>query len=94
MQAAIDDLWTYTGELFDADETEAVLAAEGIACNPRALEAPGRAAVSAVLREATLTEPAGAWMQRGGKHGVHSEHLGRMLATMQHLQRAFPGAQW
>ncbi|HEX7273852.1 MAG TPA: 1,2-phenylacetyl-CoA epoxidase subunit PaaC [Casimicrobiaceae bacterium] len=94
MQAAIDDLWTYTGEMFDADETETALAAEGIACDLRTLEPPWRAAVSAVLGEATLTEPAGAWMQRGGKRGVHSEHLGRMLATMQHLQRAFPGAQW
>ena len=94
MQAAMDDLWTYTGEMFDADETEAALAAQGIACDPRTLEAPWRAAVGVVLEEATLTEPAGGWMQRGGKGGVHSEHLGRMLATMQHLQRAFPGAQW
>ena len=40
------------------------------------------------------TPPADAWMQRGGKQGRHSEHLGFILAEMQFLQRAYPGAQW
>jgi len=94
MQAAIDDLWMYTGELFDADETEIALAAEGVACDVRALAVPWREAVGAVLDEATLTMPDATWMQHGGKQGVHSEELGRMLATMQSLQRVHPGAQW
>jgi len=51
-----------------------------------------------VLAEATLTVPAGEWMQgrggRGGKQGVHTEHLGHLLTEMQFLQRAYPGAQW
>ena len=94
MQAAIDELWAYTGEMFHADEAELALAAEGIACDARSLEPRWRETVAAVLAEATLTLPAATWMQRGGKQGVHSEELGRMLATMQHLQRAYPGAQW
>jgi ring-1,2-phenylacetyl-CoA epoxidase subunit PaaC len=94
MQAAVDDLWMYTGEMFDADEVEVALTGEGIACDVRALEAPWREVIGAVLADATLAVPADGWMQRGGKRGVHSEHLGRMLATMQHLQRAYPGAQW
>ena len=94
MQSAIDDLWMYTGEMFDADETEIALAAEGIGCDVRALAAPWRDAVTAVLNEATLAMPEGKWMQRGGKQGVHSEDLGRMLAMMQMLQRSYPGAQW
>jgi ring-1,2-phenylacetyl-CoA epoxidase subunit PaaC len=94
MQAAVDDLWSYTGEMFHMDETEIALAAEGIGCDARALEPHWRETVAAVLAEATLTLPSGTWMQRGGKQGVHSEELGRMLATMQHLQRAYPGAQW
>ena len=94
MQAAIDELWTYTGEMFQADDTELALAAEGIACDARALEPRWRETVAAVLAEATLTLPSATWMQRGGKQGVHSEELGRMLATMQHLQRVYPGAQW
>lgn len=94
MQVAIDDLWMYTGEMFDADETELALAAEGVGCDVRALAAPWREVVAAVLNEATLAIPEGKWMQRGGKQGVHSEELGHMLATMQVLQRSYPGAQW
>jgi ring-1,2-phenylacetyl-CoA epoxidase subunit PaaC len=94
MQAAIDELWAYTGEMFQADDTERALAAEGIACDVRTLEPCWREAVAAVLAEATLTLPSATWMQRGGKQGVHTEELGRVLATMQHMQRAYPGAQW
>jgi ring-1,2-phenylacetyl-CoA epoxidase subunit PaaC len=94
MQAAIDELWMYTGEMFDADETETTLAAEGVGCDVRALAEPWRDAVAVVLNEATLAIPEGKWMQRGGKQGVHSEELGRILATMQVLQRSYPGAQW
>jgi ring-1,2-phenylacetyl-CoA epoxidase subunit PaaC len=51
--------------------------------------------VAEILAEATLAmPPADAWMQRGGKQGRHSEHLGFILAEMQFLQRAYPGAQW
>jgi ring-1,2-phenylacetyl-CoA epoxidase subunit PaaC len=94
MQSAIDELWVYTGEMFDADDTEIALAGDGVGCDVRALAAPWREAVAAVLSEATLAVPEGKWMQRGGKQGVHSEELGRMLATMQVLQRSYPGAQW
>jgi ring-1,2-phenylacetyl-CoA epoxidase subunit PaaC len=94
MQAAIDDLWMYTGEMFELDETERALAGEGIGCDVRLLAEPWREAVAAVLEEATLIMPGGTAMQRGGKSGRHTEHLGHMLATMQWLQRAYPGAQW
>jgi len=49
---------------------------------------------SDVLDRATLTMPSAAWMQRGGKQGVHSEHLGHLLAEMQSLPRAHPSARW
>ena len=94
MQRAIDDLWMYTGEMFEPDETDDALSAEGIGCDLRALAPLWRDEMSAVLAEATLELPGEAWMQRGGKQGVHTEHLGRMLATMQWLQRAYPEAQW
>ncbi|HVP89527.1 MAG TPA: 1,2-phenylacetyl-CoA epoxidase subunit PaaC [Casimicrobiaceae bacterium] len=94
MQAAIDDLWMYTGEMFETDETETALAADGVGCDVRVLAAPWRDTVAAVLSEATLVMPEGKWMQLGGKQGVHSEELGRMLATMQVLQRSYPGANW
>jgi len=94
MQSAIDDLWMYTGEMFEPDATDRALAGEGIGCDLAALAAPWRETVEAVLREATLAVPKTSAVQRGGRRGVHTEHLGHMLATMQWLQRAYPGAQW
>ena len=94
MQAAIDDLWMYTGEMFELDAIDRTLAEEGIGCDLAALGAPWRETVAAVLSEATLAMPKSSAVQRGGRRGVHTEHLGHMLATMQWLQRAYPGAQW
>jgi ring-1,2-phenylacetyl-CoA epoxidase subunit PaaC len=94
MQAAIDDLWMYTGEMFTPDATEIALIDAGIAADARALAAPWRERVDAVLAEATLAAPPDTFMQQGGKRGAHTEHLGHLLAEMQVLQRAHPGARW
>jgi ring-1,2-phenylacetyl-CoA epoxidase subunit PaaC len=94
IQAAIDNLWTYTGEMCVADAEETMLIDAGIASDACLLAAPWRQRVDAVMDEATLVVPASAHMQRGGKQGVHTEHLGYVLAEMQFLQRAYPGAQW
>jgi ring-1,2-phenylacetyl-CoA epoxidase subunit PaaC len=94
MQAAIDDLWMYTGEMFEIDEIELALTADGIGCDARRLLEPWREIVAAVLEKATLVMPQTGFMQSGGKHGRHTEHLGHMLSAMQWLQRAYPGAQW
>ena len=94
MQRAIDDLWMYTGEMFIPDAAELALAEAGIAADVRALAAPWRQHVDAVLTAATLKVPGDVFMQKGGKQGVHTEHLGHLLAQMQFLQRAYPGARW
>jgi len=94
MQTAMDDLWMYTGELFAADAVDERLAAQGVACDPARLREPWLKHVTEVCREATLTLPNGFWMQKGGKQGRHTEHLGYLLAEMQFLQRAYPGAKW
>jgi len=94
MQAAIDDLWTYTGEMFTADSMELQLVDAGVAADVRALEAPWRAQVEEVLGEATLTVPGASFMQQGGKRGLHTEHLGHLLSEMQVLARSHPGARW
>jgi len=94
MQAAIDDLWMYTGEMFEADTTEQTLIADGVACDGPALLPAWRGHIDAVLGRATLTIPASGWMQSGGRRGVHSEHLGHLLAEMQSMQRSYPGARW
>jgi len=98
MQASIDALWPYTGEMFSVDAVDAALIDSGVSADVRLLEAPWRAHVSSVLAEATLAVPRDVFMQgangRGGKQGRHTEHLGHMLAEMQFLQRAYPGLQW
>jgi ring-1,2-phenylacetyl-CoA epoxidase subunit PaaC len=98
MQRAIDELWPYTGEMFMADGIDRTLAAAGIAPDPAGLREPWRRAVVAVLEEATLRVPEGEWMHgsrgRGGRQGVHTEHLGHLLTKMQFLPRAYPGARW
>jgi ring-1,2-phenylacetyl-CoA epoxidase subunit PaaC len=93
-QAGLDELWTYTGELFEMDEVEQALLARGIAVDRAALLPVWQSNVSRVLSEATLERPADGYMQRGGRTGRHSESLGRMLAEMQVLARAHPDATW
>jgi ring-1,2-phenylacetyl-CoA epoxidase subunit PaaC len=66
----------------------------GIAIDPATLRARWIETVSNVLHEATLAMPNGEWMQRGGRSGRHSEHLGHLLSELQSMQRTFPGATW
>ena len=94
-QTAADELWMYSGEVFAYDAVDDAMVAEGIAPPADALRAQWLAHVAEIFAEATLTmPPADAWMQKGGKQGRHTEHLGFILAEMQFLQRAYPGAQW
>jgi ring-1,2-phenylacetyl-CoA epoxidase subunit PaaC len=94
LQIAVNELWRYTGELFFTDETEQRLVARKVAVDSSVLEAPWRALVDDVLKRAGIAIPAVKWMQRGGRTGRHTEHLGHMLAEMQTLQRQHPGASW
>lgn len=94
MQQSADDLWMYTGELFEADAVDREMAAAGVAPDLAALREPWVAMVRKVFAEATLTVPGDGHMQRGGKQGVHTEKLGYLLAEMQFLQRAYPDARW
>ncbi|HVW70202.1 MAG TPA: 1,2-phenylacetyl-CoA epoxidase subunit PaaC [Steroidobacteraceae bacterium] len=93
-QNALDGLWRFTDELFAADEVDEAQAAAGIAPKLAELQPRWLARVDEVLREATLQKPASVRHPWYGKNGVHSEHLGHMLAEMQHVQRTYPGAQW
>jgi ring-1,2-phenylacetyl-CoA epoxidase subunit PaaC len=98
MQAAIDDAWRFTGELFADDAVDQDVAARGIGCDLSALRDPWLAHVREVLEEATLTVPddaaANHLAYRGGRQGKHTEALGYVLAEMQYLPRAYPGATW
>ena len=99
MQKALDLLFPYTGELFHDDAIDRAMADAGIAPLPSSLKPAWEATVQAVLDEATLTHPGQTYQHGvsglgGGKRGIHSEYLGYILAEMQFLQRAYPGAVW
>ena len=93
-QAAIDHLWAYTGEMFEADESERGLVDAGIAVDAAVLRPQWLKTVTGIVGEATLVLPKNDWMQRGGRSGRHSEHLGHLLSELQSMQRTFPGATW
>ncbi len=93
-QEAVDNLWRFTGELFAADEVDNVFENEFDGPDLFRIQEKWREAITAVLEEATLRMPDDEWMASGGKEGRHSEHLGYMIAEMQYLQRAYPGANW
>ena len=94
MQRALDALWPYAGEMFLTDAVDDALLAEGVAPDPEVIRGRWDERVNATLDEATLRRPEAGYVQKGGKRGVHSEHLGFILAEMQFLQRAYPGAGW
>ena len=94
VQAGLDAVWPYAFELFETDPLVASLAAQGIAADPALLEKSWQTTVEAVLAEATLTVPETTWRPTGGRQGRHTEAFGYLLAELQHLHRAHPGASW
>lgn len=94
MQRGLDRVWGYSHELFAMNTAERGLAQAGIAVDRTALRSAWDQTVDAVLAEATLTRPAGDWSVQGGRDGIHTEHLGYLLAELQFVQRANPGLQW
>ena len=93
-QAALDELWPYSGELFEVDGAERALIEARVAIDPAGLRGAWNTTLDAVLAQATLARPAQGWMQTGGRSGRHSEHLGTILTELQYLQRTYPGATW
>jgi ring-1,2-phenylacetyl-CoA epoxidase subunit PaaC len=92
--AALATLWLYTAEMFESDAVDDAAKASGLGPCWSELRQPWLAEMSAVLDEATLEMPAESPFRSTGKLGVHTEHMGHMLTTMQYLQRAFPGGAW
>ena len=94
VQTALDELWTYTGELFETDAVSDEMVKTGIAPDIAGIRAAWGRTVDEVLKEATLARPADGFMASGGRKGLHTEHMGYILAEMQHVTRAYPGAAW
>jgi len=94
IQNAINDLWTYTDELFHETEANKAMIKEGIGVEVNKLKSTYYESVKNVLEEATLSVPESKYFQKGGKQGIHSEHMGYLLADLQYMQRAYPDMEW
>ena len=93
-QVALEELWMYTGELFEMDNLDVELLNSGVAVDNSALKSEWDKMVNNTLAKAKLTRPEDAYMATGGKKGLHTEYLGFILSEMQFLQRAYPDAKW
>lgn len=94
MIKAIDGLWTYTGELFEAASYELRAANEFVGIDPSSIKESWMKKMAGVFEEAGLTIPENKFMQTGGKEGKHTEHLGYILTELQYMQRAYPDSTW
>jgi ring-1,2-phenylacetyl-CoA epoxidase subunit PaaC len=93
-QAALDQLWRYSEELFFMDETDQAMIEAKVGVDLATLRPLWMDRIQEVVREATLTIPTNNWKQQGGRLGKHTEHLGFLLADLQYMQRAYPGMEW
>lgn len=93
---AIEEIWPFTGEMFEPAEYEKACEENQIGVDVREIKNYWQNKVAEIFEKATLSQPQDekAWMQSGGKNGIHTEQLGFILAEMQFLQRAYPGCEW
>ena len=94
MQEAFDDMWCYTDELFQLTEADKAMIEKGIGVDVSKFKGTYYNEVSNLLTEATLTVPESKYFTSGGKKGVHTEHMGYLLADLQYMQRAYPNMKW
>ncbi len=94
IQTAINDLWIFTDELFHQTDADKAMVAEGIGVDTTLLKASYYKKVSGILEEATLQTPSIEYFQKGGKQGIHSEHMGFILTELQYMQRTYPNMTW
>jgi len=94
MQNALNDRWMFSGELLFPNETDHILTSEGIGVDLEKMKPFYDQKISEILDKANLQKPESDWMQKGGKDGRHTEHLGHILAELQFVQRAYPGLEW
>ena len=94
MQDAINKLWPYAGELFEADMPDTMLMNSLNTPDVPGLQKKWEDHIASVLREATLHAPTTPFVHHGGRNGLHTEYMGHILAEMQFLQHAYPDATW
>ena len=93
-QKAVNELWRFTGEMFQGDDVDRAMRSEGIGADLDAIKPKWDGVVMDVLNRATLTTPNDPPAMTGGRRGRHTEHLGHMLSEMQIVARSHPGAAW
>lgn len=91
---AVNTLWTYTDELFHQTQADKEMINEGIGVNTMKFKESYYNMLNKVLKEATLPIPESKWFQKGGKKGIHTEHMGYLLSDLQYMQRTFPDMKW
>ncbi|HEY0354554.1 MAG TPA: Phenylacetic acid catabolic protein, partial [Flavisolibacter sp.] len=91
---ALSDQWMFTGEMMESSSFELAATEQGTINGLDSIKEEWNQKLKSVFEEAGLEIPKTTWMQTGGKSGIHTEHLGYLLAEMQHLQRAYPNATW
>lgn len=94
MQEAIDTLWAYTDELFHQTEADKAMILEGIGVNVTKFKETYYSKVKNILEEATISIPESKYFQKGGKQGIHTEHMGYLLNDLQYMQRTYPNMEW
>ncbi len=94
VQKAVNELWMFTGDMFDMDETDKLLIAADIAVDLSTIKTKWDNYISGVLEAANLQQPTSSYMQSGSKNAIHTEYLGHLLGEMQYLQLAYPYAKW
>lgn len=94
MQRALDDIWGYTQELFTPDELDLRMVGISIGVDVSSLQPAWHRLVEQTLEQAALVKPSDDWPIIGGRAGIHTEHLGYLLAELQYIQRSYPGLNW
>lgn len=94
LQNSLDEIYRFTGSLFETDENDSVLIAGGIVPDLSAIQHQWQKNTDAMLEKAMLKKPEKVWMQKGNLQGKHTEHLGYILAEMQSVHRAYPRVKW
>ena len=94
IQTAINDLWIFTDELFHQTDADKAMVTDGIGVDVTLLKSNYYKKVSAILEESTLQTPTIEYFQKGGKQGIHSEHMGYILTELQYMQRTYPNMTW
>lgn len=94
VQKAVNELWSYTNELFHLTEADHDMIQQNIGVDTRQFKNQYYSFITNLFSEAKIKTPKSEYFKKGGKQGIHSEHMGYLLSELQYMQRAYPNMQW